>query len=332
MSRVTVVSVFYNRAGLVDESVRSLQDQTLDDYDILLVDDGSTDDTLDRLRAFEDHRTQIIAGANQGLVGALNDAIAQSRGQYIAIHGSGDLSFPERLARQAEVLDQRPDVGVVGCRSEIVTLQSSRPPHVDKAAFDGEARELILDWNPFHHGEVMFRKDLFFKVGGYRPFFVCGQDRDLWCRMSQHCRFVVLEDVLYRKFNKVPGSVAGDPHRLMLQRYLSDFALYCHRERLAGRPDPLEHYGEQGALFRPPSRRLAREMCVIGSRCAADSDLDTARLFYRRAAQEDGYLPARVLLGLANAMPSGLLVAGDIWRRVLRLVQRLRWSGSGAGQ
>lgn len=330
MTRVTVVSVFYNRAGLVEESVRSLQDQVLDDCEILLVDDGSTDNTLDRLRAFEDRRTRVITGPNQGLVGALNGAIAQAQGRYIAIHGSGDVSFPERLKRQADVLDQRPDVGVVGCRSEIVTLQSSREPHIDKEAYDGDATTLILEWNPFHHGEVMFRKEVFDQVGGYRPFFVCGQDRDLWCRMSHHCRFLVLDDILYRKFAKVPGSVAADPDRLMIQRYLSDFALYCHRERLAGRPDPLEHHGEQGALFRPPSRTLAKEMCLIGSRCAADGDLEAARAFYLRARQEGGYLPARLLSFLADSMPGLLLGISDTGRKLTRVFQKVRWSGSGA--
>lgn len=330
MGRVTVVTVFYNRAALVDESVSSLQEQTLADCEILLVDDGSSDDTLERLKAFEDDRTRVISGPNQGLVGALNNAIAQANGEYIAIHGSGDVSFPQRLARQAHVLDSRPDVGVVGCRSEIVTLHGSRPPRIDKQAFDGEGRLTILDWNPFHHGEVMFRKELFDRVGGYRPFFTCGQDRDLWCRMSHHCRFLVLDDVLYRKYNKVPGSVAADPRRLLLQRYLSDFAIYCHSERLAGRPDPLDCHGEQAALFRPPSRRLAREMCVLGNRCAADGDLDAARMFYRRARQENGYLPARVLDSLAVSMPGVLMRAGEVWRKLTRLFQKARWSGSQA--
>lgn len=326
MARVSVVSVFYNRAGMVDESVESLKQQSLDDHEILLVDDGSSDNTLERLRAHEDPRTHVIAGPNRGLVGALNHAIAQARGEYIAIHGSGDLSLPERLARQAEVLDQRPDVGVVGCRSEVVTLQSTRPPHLVKQAFDGDAREVILDWNPFHHGEVMFRKGVFDEVGGYRPFFVCAQDRDLWCRMSQHCHFLVLDDVLYRKFAKVPGSVAADPGRLLLQRHLSDFAVYCHRERLAGRQDPLEQFGEQGALFRPPSRELARDMCVIGSRYAADGNLDAARTCFRRARDENGYIPARLLLAAATLTPGILLGAGELWRKLLRVVQKARWS------
>ncbi len=328
MTRVSVVSVFYNRAGMVEETVSSLQQQDMEDYEILLVDDGSTDDTLVRLQAFEDDRTRIISAPNQGFVVALNAAIEQANGQYIAIHGSGDLSFQERLSRQSRVLDERPEVGVVGCRSEVVTLQSTRPPHIVKDAFDGDARELILTWNPFHHGEVMFRKDLFEQVGGYRPYFVCGQDRDLWCRMSNRTRFVVLEDILYRKYVKVPGSVAADPHRLMLQRHLSDFALYCHRERLAGRPDPLDYFGEQGGLFRPPSQELAKDMCTLGSRCAADGDMDNALLFYRRAQQENGYLPARILTFVATVMPQVLLGAGKTWRRLARTLQSSKLSGT----
>lgn len=322
MTAVSIVSVFYNRSSLVEGTVKSLQNQDMDDYEILLVDDGSTDDTLARLQAYADDRTRIIEGPNQGFVNAINAAIDQARGKYIAIHGSGDISFPQRLSRQSQVLDERPDVGVVGCRSEIVTLQSTRPPHIAQKPFDGDASQLILAYNPFHHGEVMFRKDLFFEVGKYRPFFVCAQDRDLWCRMSHRTRFVVLEDVLYRKFAKVPGSVSADPYRLLLQRYLSDFAVFCHLERLQGRPDPLECYGPQGALLKPPSRELSRSLCTIGSRFATDGDLDNARLFYLRAEQESGYIYAKLLRLVATLTPRLLLAAGKWYRRVVRLLQR----------
>lgn len=323
MTKVSIVSVFYNRATLVDDTVISLQSQDMDDYEILLVDDGSTDDTLARLRAYEDDRTRVIAGENQGFVGAINNAIDQAQGRYIAIHGSGDISFRERLSRQSQVLDERPEVGVVGCRSEIVTLQSSRAPYVAQKRFDGDARELILTYNPFHHGEVMFRKDLFYEVGRYRPFFVCAQDRDLWCRLSLRTQFVVLDEVLYRKFAKVPGSVSADPHRLLQQRYLSDFAVFCHRERMAGRPDPLTHYGEQSGLFKPPSRELSKSLCTMGSRFAADGDIDNARLFYLRAEQESGYLYARLLRIAATMSPRLLPVAGKWYRKLARVFQKL---------
>ncbi|BES69528.1 hypothetical protein RE428_05460 [Marinobacter nanhaiticus D15-8W] len=322
MAHVSVVSVFYNRSKWVKETAESLQNQTYDDYEILLVDDGSTDDTLEQLKQFEDHRTRVITAPNQGFVNAINNAIDQASGDYIAIHGSGDTALPDRLRLQSQLLDTRPDVGVVGCHSEIVTLQSSRPPFVTGSSFDGDAREHLLKHNPFHHGEVMFRRDLFYKVGKYRPFFVCAQDRDLWCRLSYHTKFVVLDDVLYRKYAKMPGSVSADPHRLLLQRYLSDFAVFCHSECLDGRTDPLDRYGLQGALTKPPSRELSKSLFLIGSRFAADGDLDNARTFYRHAYQESGYLPARVLLFVSQSLPQLLLWASTTYRRLLRLTQK----------
>lgn len=323
MIRVSVISVFYNRAAMVDETVRSLQQQTLDDIEILLVDDGSSDETLAALRRWEDSRTRILTGPNKGLVACLNQAIAEARGAYIAIHGSGDVALPQRLETQAGLLDEKPDVGVVGCLSEVITVQSSRPSHLVSQPFEGDASQRILDWNPFHHGEVMFRKALFEQVGGYRPFFVCGQDRDLWCRMSTHARFAVVDRVLYRKFAKVPGSVAADPHRLLLQRYLSDFAVFCHRERLAGRPDPLERYGDQGPLLKPPSRTLSRSLLVIGARYVAAGQMEHARLFCLRSEQESGYLPARVLRFVVERAPGLILRVAGGYRRLARVGQRL---------
>lgn len=332
MTRVSVISVFYNRAGMVDDTVRSLQEQTLEDCEILLVDDGSGDDTLARLRQWESHRTRVLTGPNQGLVNCLNQAVRQAKGQYIAIHGSGDIALPRRLEVQSRLLDERPEVGVAGCLSEVVTLQSTRPPHIVSRAFEGDARQRILRWNPFHHGEVMFRKSLFEAVGGYRPFFVCGQDRDLWCRMSTQARFAVVDEVLYRKFAKVPGSVAADPHRLLLQRYLSDFAVFCHRERLAGRPDPLDHYGDQGALFRPPSRELSRSLLVIGARFVAAGEMEHARLFCLRAGQESGYLPALALGWAIDRAPGLILRLARSYQQLARLGQRsVAAAGTGRG-
>ncbi|MAA63952.1 MAG: family 2 glycosyl transferase [Alteromonadaceae bacterium] len=327
MTTVSVVSVFYNRSTLVGDTVKSLLDQDLTDYEVLLVDDGSKDDTLAQLNRYaDDPRVRVIGGENMGFVNAINAAIDEAKGRYIAVHGSGDIAFRERLSRQSAVLDARPEVGVVGCRSEIVTLQSTRAPHITPFTFDGDAETEILTTNPFHHGEVMFRRDLFYKVGKYRSYFVCAQDRDLWCRLSHHTQFVVLNDVLYRKFAKVPGSVSADPRRLLLQRYLSDFAVFCHRERLAGRPDPLDKYGTQGGLFKPPSRELSKSLCTIGSRFAADGDLDNAKLFYLRSEQESGYLYARMMRIVAANAPFLLTGAGKLYRRIMRVFQKASFS------
>src|SRR5690606_37482101 len=154
---------------------------------------------------------------------------------YIAIHGSGDLSLPNRFRRQSAVLDQRPEVGVVGCYSLCVYSNGEMPSYREGKSFSGDACRYMLSGNLFHQGEVMMRRACYEQVGGYRDFFKFAQDRDLFCRMSQVTHFHVVEEVLYTKYVGVPGSVSGTPEKVILQRFLSDFACFCHRERLAGK-------------------------------------------------------------------------------------------------
>ena len=113
---VSVISAYYNREDHVEESIQSLLDQTYENLEIIThVDDGSTDNTLERLRRFDDPRLKIVTHENCGLVLSFIKAIEMSSGEYIAIHGSGDLSLPRRIEKQAALLQEKEKVGVVGC-------------------------------------------------------------------------------------------------------------------------------------------------------------------------------------------------------------------------
>ena len=111
MTRVSIVSAWYNRADHVATSIGSLLAQTHDDLEIIVCDDGSTDATLAELRKFDDPRLIVQTQANAGFVTTMNRMIASATGDYIAVHGSGDESLPERIARQAAVLDEHPEIG-----------------------------------------------------------------------------------------------------------------------------------------------------------------------------------------------------------------------------
>lgn len=110
-----MVSAFYNRASAVMESVGSLLAQTYENLEIIVVDDGSRDDTVGQLRQLQDSRIRIISRENRGFVASMNEAILASSGEIIAVHGSGDISLPQRISRQVECLQGNPEIGVVGC-------------------------------------------------------------------------------------------------------------------------------------------------------------------------------------------------------------------------
>ncbi|WP_443019281.1 glycosyltransferase family 2 protein [Sphingomonas sp. 22R3R2A-7] len=92
--KVSCITVFYNRGDLLDRSVDSLIDQTLQDLEIIVIDDGSTDETMTKLKCKSDPRLKTVFQANIGFTASMNRAIRASKGRYIAVHGAGDISTP----------------------------------------------------------------------------------------------------------------------------------------------------------------------------------------------------------------------------------------------
>ena len=286
MTAVSVISVFHNRAHGVSQTVESLIAQDHDDLEIVLVDDGSTDGTLAALQKYPDPRVRIESHVNMGFVGALKRAVESTRSPYVALLGAGDACRPERLSRQAAVLDEKPNVGAVGCATENLDARTGDLISHKITQLEEPVSRMVLTRNPFHHGEIMFRRSLYDAVGGYRDFFVFAQDRDLICRFSQRADFHVIQDLLYTRYARLAGSVSASPEKLLLQRRLSDFAVYCHAQRLAGRADPLDQYGPAAALMQPPSPRLARELRAIGLGALKRGNLSMARTFLTHAQQQ----------------------------------------------
>lgn len=286
MTAVSVISVFHNRVHGVGPTVESLIKQDHHDLEIVLVDDGSTDGTLPALQRYQSPRVRIETHENMGFVRALKRAVASTRSPYVALLGAGDTCRADRLSRQAAVLDEKSNVGAVGCGTENLDARTGDLISHKITQLAEPVSRMVLTRNPFHHGEIMFRRSVYDAVGGYREFFVFAQDRDLICRFSQRADFHVIQEVLYTRYARLAGSVSASPEKLLFQRRLSDFAVYCHAERLAGRPDPLDQYGPAAALMQPPSARLGRELRAIGLGALKRGDLGMARTFLTHAQQQ----------------------------------------------
>jgi glycosyltransferase involved in cell wall biosynthesis len=286
MTVVSVISVFHNRAPGVAATAESLIKQDHAELEIVLVDDGSTDGTLAALQRYEDRRVRVETHENMGFVRALKRAVANTSAPYIALLGAGDACRPNRLSRQASILDEKPNVGAVGCGTENLDARTGDLVSRKMTKLTEPVSRMVLTRNPFHHGEIMFRRSLYNAVGGYRDFFVFAQDRDLICRFSQHADFHVIEDILYTRYARMAGSVSASPEKLLLQRRLSDFAVYCHAQRLEGRPDPLDQFGPAAALMQPPSPRLARELRAIGLGALKRGNVPMARTFLSYAQRQ----------------------------------------------
>lgn len=225
---VSVITGFYNRGALLQRTVDSLLAQTYENLEIIVFDDRSTDDTSERLMRYEmmnDPRLRIIRHEkNKGFTQGMIDAIAEAKGEYIAVQGSGDSSEPTRIEKQAVVLINRPEVGVVGSHYENIIEAGGvvrlRRPNANKVTL-----ESLRQQNVFTHGEVMYRKSAYELVGGYRTAFRYCQDYDLWLRIIRHYEFATVPEMLYKRYIQFDG-VSYAPEKSVIQ---ARYFLICQR-------------------------------------------------------------------------------------------------------
>jgi hypothetical protein len=196
---VSVILPVYNDADTVGNALESVLYQTFDDYEVVVVDDGSTDDSAavvrDRIQSSDPVRL-VEHERNRGLPAALNTGLEAIEGQFAARQDADDKSLPERLSTQFEYLSARPNVGVLATGVEVVDANG----HVTGSFAPPTDPTTVLDrGNPIVHGSIMARRDALLSVGGYDEFFKYCQDYDLWNRLARaEYELRAIPDRLYR--------------------------------------------------------------------------------------------------------------------------------------
>lgn len=190
------MSVF-NGSRYLRESVESICAQTFADFEFLIIDDGSSDDSLSILQAYsrQDARLRILQNAeNLGLTRSLNLGLRVAQGRYIARQDADDTSVAQRLALQAELLDQRPEIGLVGGLAYVTDEKGTVTATARAPLTDLEIRWQAVFVNPFFHTTVAFRREMA-TMGQvfYDETYTVSQDYALWCRILSHTRALNLD-------------------------------------------------------------------------------------------------------------------------------------------
>lgn len=207
---VSVAMATFNSDKTVAQTIQSLLCQTYSEWELLLIDDGSSDRTLSVVRGFRDERIRVVEGGrNLGLAVRLNEAIALARGEYIARIDADDLAFPARFDRQARYLLEHPDVDLLGTAAvvfrgdgEVVGLLACGPEHEEICR---------RPWNGFNsliHPTWMGKRSWFQRYR-FNPGLRKSQDRDILLRAFRDSRFACLPDVLagYRQESLSLGKI-----------------------------------------------------------------------------------------------------------------------------
>jgi glycosyltransferase involved in cell wall biosynthesis len=278
MARVSVLLPARDAEATVERAVRSVLAQTLEDLELVAVDDGSRDGTrplLERL-AKEDARVRVVTGAGQGLVAALNLGLRECRAPLVARMDADDESLPERLARSVAALDAQPELVGVGTQVQLFREDQPVSPAMQDYAdwlngltsWEALYRDRFVE-SPLCHPSVTLRRQPILDAGGYRGGDF-PEDYELWLRlMARGHRLLNLAPVLLRwrdhasRLTRVDPRYARDRFRFLKARYIA--------KGLA--PGPLWIWGAG-----PNGRMLARDLRAEGRDILGFIDIDPRKV------------------------------------------------------
>lgn len=184
--RVSVLMAVHNGQRYVREALESIYRQTYQDFEVIIVDDGSTDGTGEILMDMKDSRTFIHRNAeNLGLTKSLNIGLQHCRGDYVARMDADDISHRERLAKQVRLLDENSDCLVVGCWCRWLDAQGQVAGTWEPKTQTDEIAARLLVGNCIAHGSAVIRRAALVEAGGYDERYRCAQDYELWLRLSE---------------------------------------------------------------------------------------------------------------------------------------------------
>lgn len=183
MKRVSVIIPAYNQAVYVGKAIQSVLDQTYQNLECIVVDDGSKDRTYKIVNEFEDRRILYIRQLNQGLSAARNTGLTISSGEYISFLDSDDLFTPDKLTKLVEVLEKNPGTALAAGSAYLIDHNDQPIPRQFSSSLPEDSSRLLLG-NPLHVGSVLLRREWQEKVGLFDTNLKSYEDWDFWLRLA----------------------------------------------------------------------------------------------------------------------------------------------------
>lgn len=223
---VSVLVVVHSGMPYLPETVDSVLRQTLRDFELIVVDDGSTDDTPRYLQSLYDDRVRVRRCDKMGLVAVRNLGVEMARAPLVATIDSDDTARPERLAAQCAFLEAHPDCVVVGSQADEIDASGRVIGHRRFWRTDPALRFQMLFGCPFLQPSTMCRREAMRACGPYRPQYPNAEDYDLWSRIAQHGRLANLDQTLlnYRIHPRSMTSTTAAAQSVYCSQIAADYA------------------------------------------------------------------------------------------------------------
>jgi glycosyltransferase involved in cell wall biosynthesis len=201
LPKISVLMAAYNAEKYIAEAIESILNQTFKDFELIIVDDCSTDGTRaiiqkyaiqdDRIRAFRNEKNLYISVTT-------NRALSYARSEIAAKMDADDIALPTRLEKQYELLRNRPDIAVVGAGLEIMNEEGKTMSVRYYKQNDADLRKKMFRYSPIAQPVVMYRKSVVEEFGAYEPVFAPAEDLNLWFRIGTKYKFANMPEVLMR--------------------------------------------------------------------------------------------------------------------------------------
>jgi len=264
--KVSVVIGVYNGASQVERTLLSVIEQQGVDFEVIVVDDGSTDNTpsiLQRLAESYDNLRLFSQENNQGLTKALIRGCNEARGEFIARQDIGDISYPDRLCTQLSFMQSNRDVVLSATWTRLrgpfgEDLGHNCPEKTPQAIRDG-----ILSGKSgvTHHGAVMYRRDAYLIAGGYRKEFYFAQDTDLWIRLANIGDVSFVRSILY-EVGIQPESISSRYRKEQIELHSISLVLSKHENVMNNEQKALLRRAE---AIRPVRTKRKQKSTAVGN-------------------------------------------------------------------
>ncbi len=194
---ITVLMPAYNAAAYISEAIRSVLQQSFADFELLVINDGSTDNTENIVRNCSDERIRLINQPHSGVAAALNLGLLNAAAPLIARFDADDICYPQRLQLQYDFLQSNPCYVLVGSDVNYADKNAEHLYRYNNAAYTNEAvKEYILSGCPFIHSSVMYKKDVALELGGYDERAHTFEDYRLWIQFITRGKVCTLQEPL----------------------------------------------------------------------------------------------------------------------------------------
>ncbi|HHP7246229.1 MAG TPA: glycosyltransferase [Elainellaceae cyanobacterium] len=213
MPLISVIIPMFNAENTIRETIDSVLQQTLTDFEIIVIDDGSTDASLDAVKHIHDSRIRVLSQPNSGAPASRNRGLAESTGEFIAFLDADDVWTPDKLAAQIDALQTNPDAAVAYSWTQFIDESGQVLSSGRRITVSNDAYEKLLVMNFLENGSnPLIRRPALAEIGGFDESLLSSQDRDLYLRLAMRYRFVTVPkyQILYRMTS---GSITSNLSR-----------------------------------------------------------------------------------------------------------------------